>query len=259
MLTDQQLAHFSTFGFLFLKQAFSPKEMAAFTAAAEELWRQDPTPGENGERRLDYFVERRPPLTRLLTDDRIYAVIQSLLGEEFVWVGSEGNICNQREINWHPDRKYYRSGEEERIHFPQVKVMLYLQKVGKDSGCLRVIPGSHRMPYHKDLAQQEVDPESSPFGLVTKDIPCHALESEPGDVIFFNHCLWHSVSGGTKGRSYIGLKFAAKPLVEDHLVSLQSYTPGIFRTHEALLNSTEPRIRSMVENLADYAADRIEG
>ena len=259
MLTDQQLAHFSTFGFLLLKQAFSAAEMAAFTSAAEELWREDPTPEENEEQRLDYFAERQPLLTRMVADDRIHAVVHDLLGDRFIWVGSEGNISNRRDINWHPDRKYYRRGEEERIHFPQVKVMLYLQKLGKDSGCLRVIPGSQRMPYHKELAQQEVDPASRPFGLGAQDIPCHALESAPGDVIFFNHCIWHSVSGGIQGRRYIGLKFAARPFAADHLKSLETYTRNIFQPHEAFLNNSEPRIRGMVENLADYAAGRLEG
>ena len=127
MLTDQQLAHFSTFGFLLLKQAFSAAEMAAFTRAAEELWRQDPTPEKNEERRLSYFVERQPLLTRMVADERIHAVVHDLLGDRFIWAGSEGNISNRRDINWHPDRKYYRHGEEERIHFPQVKAMLYLQ------------------------------------------------------------------------------------------------------------------------------------
>ena len=258
MLTEQQLAHFSTFGFLLLKQAFSATEMAAFTSAAEELWREDPTPAANAERRLSYFVERQPLLTRMVADDRIHAVVHDLLGDRFIWGGSEGNISNRRDINWHPDRKYYRHGEEERIHFPQVKVMLYLQKLGKDSGCLRVIPGSPRMPYHKDLAQQEVDPASRPFGMAAQDIPCHALESEPGDVIFFNHCIWHSVSGGMQGRRYIGLKFAARPFAADHLKSLETYTSSIFQAHEAFLNNSDPRIRGMVENLADYAAGRLE-
>ncbi len=258
MLTDQQLAHFSTFGFLLLKQAFSAAEMAAFTRAAEELWRQDPTPEKNEERRLNYFVERQPLLTRMVADERIHAVVHDLLGDRFIWVGSEGNISNRRDINWHPDRKYYRSGEEERIHFPQVKAMLYLQKLGRDSGCLRVIPGSQRMPYHKDLAQQEIDPASRPFGLEAQDIPCHALESEPGDVIFFDHCIWHSVSGGMQGRRYIGLKFAARPFAADHLESLETYTPNIFQPHEAFLNNSDLRIRGMVDNMADYAAGRLE-
>jgi hypothetical protein len=41
MLTKGQLAHFDTFGFLVLRQAFSPAEMKACTEAAEEIWAVD--------------------------------------------------------------------------------------------------------------------------------------------------------------------------------------------------------------------------
>ena len=157
MLTTQQLACFSTFGFLVLPRFFMADEMTAIIRAAEEVWKEDPEPEKNGERRLDYFVERRPLLTRLVADERIYSVIEALMGPEFIWVGSEGNISTRTEVNWHPDRKYYRSGEEQWVNYPQMKVMLYLQKVTKDTGCLRVISGSHTMPYHKDLADQEID------------------------------------------------------------------------------------------------------
>ena len=257
MLTPQQLAHFSTFGFLFLKRAFNAEEMTAFIRAAEAVWEEDPEPEKNGERRLAHFVERRPLLTRLVTDERIYPVIEALIGPEFIWVGSEGNISTRSHVKWHPDRKYYRNGEEQWIDYPQIKVMMYLEKVKRDTGCLRVIPGSHRMPYHKDLADQETDPDALPFGLAARDIPCAALESEPGDVILFNHCIWHASFGGRKGRRYIALKFAAKPFAEDHLISLERYTTKVFQPHEAFLNNDEPRIRALVENLAQYATGRI--
>jgi len=231
--------------------------MTAFIRVAEEVWEADSEPDENGEQRLAFFVERRPLLTRLVADERIYPVIEALMGPEFIWVGSEGNISTCTEVKWHPDRKYYRSGEEQWIDYPQVKVMIYLEKVTRDTGCLRVIPGSHTMPYHKNLAVQEIDPDARPLGLAPRDIPCVALESEPGDLILFNHCIWHSSFGGGKGRRHIALKFAAKPFAEDHLTSLERYTPLVFKPHESFLNSDEPRIQALVESLTRYAAGRI--
>jgi len=41
MLTPQQIAHFRTFGFLFLPQVFATEEMARFTHEAEILWAED--------------------------------------------------------------------------------------------------------------------------------------------------------------------------------------------------------------------------
>ena len=92
MLTSQQLSHFDTFGFLFLPRAFAAEEMTAFIRAAEEVWEEGQEPEEDGERRLGYFVERRPLLTRLVLDECIYPAIEALMGPNFIWIGSEGNI-----------------------------------------------------------------------------------------------------------------------------------------------------------------------
>ena len=38
MLTPKQKEHFDVFGFLCLRQAFSPDEMAEITQAADQVW-----------------------------------------------------------------------------------------------------------------------------------------------------------------------------------------------------------------------------
>lgn len=251
MLSPQETAHFDTFGFLFLPRLFSAAEIRAVRNAAEEIWREDPAPVKDGDRRLSYFVERSEPLARLVEDDRIYRRVEALLGPRFVWVGSEGNVTYYSELKWHSDRKYYRRGEERWMGYPQLKVMLYLDEVKRQTGCMRVIPGSHRMPFHKALGPQEIDPDSRPFGVAGADIPSVALESTPGDVILFNHCIWHAMFGGEEGRCYIALKFAARPTTEDHLRTLERYTESAFEPHPAFLDSESPRLRNMVAGLAE--------
>jgi hypothetical protein len=246
MLTPQQSAHFDTFGFAFFRQAFSPLEMATITSAAEEIWRSDEQEIEGEERRLGYFVERSQPLTALVTDERIYPVITDLLGPDLLWICSEGNISNRSTVGWHPDRKYYLSGEEHWMDFAQIKMMIYLDEIDRNSGCLRVIPGSHRMPFHKSLALQEVDSGAQPFGVDGPDIPCVALTSQPGDIILFNHTLWHAPFGGGLQRRYIALKFAAWPTAAYHIESLEKYGTGVFEPHENFVNSDDVRIRDMV-------------
>jgi hypothetical protein len=105
MLTKEQLAYFDTFGFLFLRQAFSADQMAALISAAEQVWEANPPPHLDGEQRLNHFVERHPALSQLAIDERIYPAVEQLMGPDFVWAGSEGNISGLSQIKWHPDRK----------------------------------------------------------------------------------------------------------------------------------------------------------
>lgn len=257
MLTADQRAHYDTFGFLLLPSAFSADEMVEITAAAEAIWDNEHAPLHNEEVRVTYFFERSPRLTSLVTEDRIYPVIEQLVGANPIWVGSEGNISNRRRVNWHSDRKYYREGEGHWMDFAQIKVMIYLQPLAKDTGCLRVIPGSHRMPYHKALANQEIDGASMPFGVDGPDLPAAALEVAPGDVILFNHCSWHAAYGGGDNRRYIAMKFAARPSDRDQLNSLRRYTPRVFQPHDAFLRHEDARIRRLVQDLPLYASGHL--
>jgi ectoine hydroxylase-related dioxygenase (phytanoyl-CoA dioxygenase family) len=251
MLTPQQIAHYKTFGFLFISQAFSADEMEAITREAEAVWEEDregqPVP-EKGQH-LTYFVEQRPALTKLVDDARILGTVESLLGTDLIWVGSEGNFATNEEHGWRSDRKYFRPEENSLIDYPQIKMMMYLDSVTRDTGCLRVIPGSHRMPMHKELGIQETGSRSNPFSLEGPDLPCCALESKPGDLVFFNHCLFHAIFGGWGGRRYIAIKYAVPPSTTEEIESLQRYTTNIFEPHEALLNNECPRIRELVKDL----------
>ena len=262
MLTPEQIAHFETFGFLFMRQVLSSQEIKKITREAEKQWeeyRRGEAVGENGIS-MDYFVEMSPVLTELVEDDRIFQSVEQLLGPDFIWVGSEGNVTNNAVHKWHADRKCWRKEEEEDINYRRIKIMLYLDPVTKNTGCLRIIPGSHRMPFHQELGAQEFDPQSMPFGAPGEDLPCYPLESEPGDIVLFNHCLFHSVFGGWEGRRIIALKFAAKPANERQLNAL-NHTSSIFyaggdafRPHQKFLNSKRPRIRGMVESLVELGS-----
>ena len=90
MLSDGQVAHFESFGFLFIPQLFSAEETAEITATADNLWLKlrdgkplDPEQGQ-GE---GNFIEQDEALTKIVTDDRIYEAAESILGPGFVWAG----------------------------------------------------------------------------------------------------------------------------------------------------------------------------
>jgi hypothetical protein len=255
MISPEQKAHFDTFGFLILRQAFTPDEINKITSEADIVLEENSLSKNEGIT-LDQFVERHPPLLPLLDDDRIQDTITGLLGPGFVWAGSEGQITHHREHGWHPDRP----GDEEEVSYLRIKVMLYLDALDKDNGCLRVIPGSHRLPLHT-----QIEPENrhqhgdfvKPFDVIGQDIPGFPFECRPGDVMFFCQSLWHGMFNGKDGRRYVALKFAARPTTDKHLASLRYYKKDIFEPRNELLKSDRPRIRQMVEDLPRLGAKKV--
>ena len=95
MNTAEKRAHFRSFGFVVQRQAFTSDEMQGITREFDDLMTElregQAFAGESGENRAP-FVELRPALGRLAVDDRIYGTVEELLGTDFLWASSEGNI-----------------------------------------------------------------------------------------------------------------------------------------------------------------------
>ena len=262
MLSPAQVAHYETFGFLLLPQVFTAVEMADISRDADEVWREDhERQPEKPYQIVVPFVEERPRLAQLPEDDRIYLSIADILGPGFVWGGSEGHkgsFTEENLLQWHADRP-----DQTGVGYARVKVMIYLQPMRKETGALRVIPGSQYKPFreplmalHKDLnSLAQNDTSLYSFGVPGPDLPCHPIEVGLGDVVMFNDYLFHGIYGKQEGRSFITLKyvkFAAEPTTEADFEMLQSDDAGFGRLHEAFRGSQRPRIREMVEKLRGW-------
>ena len=247
-LTKQQMSYFETFGYLICRQLFPPSEIAEITREADELWRQMRKEGEDKGSHQDIapFIEHRPRLMQLADDDRIYEPMQQLLGDDFIWVGSEGRVGSFNDTNdhrWHCDRTWMYG-----LNYRWIKHMIYLEPTTKDTGALRVIPGSHLREFAEILhVLNEERPNTCRdiFGVEGDEMPCVALESDPGDMVILNHYIFHGVYHKQPNRRYISLKFAEKPTRPEHFDALCQHVQGVL--HETFRNSKRTRIQTMIK------------
>ena len=252
MLSDEQQNHFDTFGFLLLRQAFAADEIKEIEAAAEELWERDREGRPRGEagQALREFVEQSRVLTQMIEDERISGAVEELLGLDYLWAGSEGNVTVNSALGWHADRPA-KTGSD--LDFVRLKINMYLDPVTKDTGALRVLPGSHKPGFHLNLAalqgthdeKGETDPLATPYGVKGPDLPSFAFESTPGDIVFFNQSLFHAVFNGFAGRRYIALKLAAHPTSEKDIDVLKETQRFPRQPHSAFAASGLPRVHGM--------------
>jgi Phytanoyl-CoA dioxygenase (PhyH) len=216
MLSPEQRHFYDTFGFLVFRRCYAADEIGEIGRQFDELMAEarHGEPFDHLKRQVVMqYVEKRPALAALLEDDRIYGVIEDLLGPGFVWLPSDGNLYVGN-TDWHPDRR------DVLPEYSVIKIAFYLDPVGKDSGCLRVIPGSHREPLHSalfPLFKHRADPPEHPFGVPSAEVPAYPLESEPGDVVLFNQCLFHASFGGNDHRRMFTLNFTTRPSQESHV------------------------------------------
>jgi len=155
---------------------------------------------------LQYFA-RLPALLDLLEDDRIYGVVEGLLGPDFVYWPSDANYYVGN-TEWRPDRHALLPDHQ------IIKVAFYLDSVGQDSGCPQVIPGSQREPMRTsvfELFHRIERPPFYPFAQAGDQMPSYPLVSEPGDMIGFNQRLWHAACGGGPQRRMCTLSISTRP------------------------------------------------
>jgi hypothetical protein len=215
-LSEQQVTYFKMFGFLQIPGFFAPDverirngfEHVFATETAEFL---DPENPYHRTRDVDYkgpartmirqFVDKSPDLQWLRHDWRVLGVARSLLGDKFVYAESDGNLFNC-DVYWHID-VYGAAPNVEHI-----KLSFYLDPLRRDTGALRVIPGSHFVgtgyagALYKYLSR-EPSRVTEHVGVEVDEVPSWTVEVDPGDLVVGSFRTMHaSFNGGVRRRLF---------------------------------------------------------
>lgn len=218
-LTQKQLNFFSTFGFIKFPGLFD-REINKITDAFEQVWSTNGSghygkPHDHKSRSaLVLFIDQNQYLCSILDDPRIDGIIGSVLGEDYNYSGSDGNYY-VGDTPWHSD------GYLKHHNYTSVKMAFYLDTVTRDSGCLRVIPGSHKLhDKYADTVQDifvntRENMTEEQLGIHGDEVPAIALETRPGDLLMFNHRIKHSSWGGSSKRRMFTMNFQQRFREED--------------------------------------------
>ena len=256
-LTADEAAQFDALGFVVRRAAFGAAEVGSVVRALESVCADflGRPPGGKDVVWESHFVERSAALTDLIADDRIYLAVCDLLGDDVLWSGSEGMWGFDDSLadhDWHADGGWLR----EQMAPYRLKVMLYLEPLRRDTGALRIIPGSHRSLLHESLLP--FNRASLPggslryFGRRGRDVPAHAIETDPGDVVFFNNWLFHAVYGKVYPRRSVILKFVSMPRNDRHRALLRRES-SIRADNRSLARRADPRLRQLAARLPGFA------
>ena len=221
-LSKEQLACFNTFGFLHFPGLLNDRIDRIITEF-EVLWAAQ-NGGHHGEahdgkRRscLAPCIDRSVYLSTMLDDPRLEGIAASILGDDFNYMGSDGNLY-AGDTGWHSDG-WHRG----LIH---LKLAFYLDPVGRDTDCLRVIPGSHKIgDAFAEALQRDIYEVEKNWGIHGRDVPCMPLETKPGDVVLFNHNTKHCAFGGSARRRMFTMNCCQR-YPANRLQELRDYLAG---------------------------------
>ena len=125
------------------------------------------------------------------------------LGEDFYYCGGDGDYY-VGDTGWHSDGWWG--------HLLAAKIAFYLDPLTRDTGALRCIPGTHRPDHFVRKEKIDVSNSLELFGVPPTEFPGNlALETNPGDVVIFNHDLYHASFGGGDCRRMFTMNCTISP------------------------------------------------
>ena len=217
-LTQAQKAFFDTFGYLCVPGLLTQAEVERVTQAFEwSINHWGGGDGHDGSKRTMFAapIEHTPELCALMDHPGVVGLIAGVVGDDFNYCGGDGNYYSG-DTGWHPDGNWGQLWS--------VKTAFYLDAVGRDSGCLRVIPGSHRPDHFVRQLGLNLNEAQDLFGVSPADIPGQvALESRPGDAVIFNHDLYHAAFGGGTRRRMFTLNCTRRAKTPQDMETLREY------------------------------------
>lgn len=204
MITQQQLDHFTTFGFVLLPDLLGPERTQALRAEVDTAIR-DAYASTYDERALDGISGHYLPMasgltpisTALVCDDPILiGSAERLLAGPVLPSLPEG-VLYFAEAGWHDD---------DGIGVRGVKFATYFGPLNGGNGALRFVPCSH---------YADARPRLRSFQLAGRgDMPGVVIDSRPGDVVAFDLHTFHASFGG-RDRLAWTIEYLEVPTDED--------------------------------------------
>ena len=224
-LSEQQMAFYATFGFLHFPDLLRER-IGAITEAFEAVF-VNKGGGHNGQPHdgkarscIVPFIDQSEYLSSLLDDPRILSIAASLCGDDFAYTGSDGNYY-VGDTGWHSDTISPQ--------YPYVKIALYLDPLTRDTGALRVIPGSHLFgDRFADQVHRQIGRSEQFWECAGSDVPALALETQPGDVVAFNQNLKHASYGGGQWRRMFTINITSR-FTADRMEDMRTYISSFAR------------------------------
>ena len=234
-------------GFVLLRGLFPPEDLAGFDRRFEDLveeraprpegmvFMQDvmvvkgavaPSSRLHGINKILSF-EEDPVLFDYAVDPRVLGPVRSLIGEDLVTLST--NVFNKPpgvdgRHPLHQDLRYFSLRPADRI----LASWTAIRPCTRASGCLSVVPGSHRSPLLKHETPDWEYVNSGFFALAEVDLDARVhVEMEPGDTLFFHSALVHG-SGRNRSQDF-------RRAIAVHYASAQCERPPVPRKRQPVM------------------------
>lgn len=217
ILTDAAMAQYRDGGYYFPLSVLRDDEVSRLRGKLEAFEADQGHPVEGAQRSKSHLLFKW--LDDLMRDARILDVVEDLIGPDILCWNSIFWIKEAKSpsyVSWHQDLKYWGLDCDD-----LVTAWVALSLAGAQSGCMRVLPGSHRneMLPHDDI----YDPENmltrgQEIAVQVDENAAVTMALQPGQMSIHNVRLAHASGPNHSDDRRIGVSFHYMPTRSRQLV-----------------------------------------
>ena len=219
MLTEIQKTQFEVFGFVTIHQMLTSNQIGKLITEFEIglADAESKMDRQSFRKQLNWWNLRpdTPYMASMMEETVFLKIAHQLLGQNAIGSFSASNSFSGDRTDWHPDAH--------QPHWKGLKFAVCLQSVDKNSGALRLIPGSHKESLHSEfkripLKESIHNPNKRDLGI--EDIPAYISKVDPGDIIIFDNHIWHASYGGGKDRRLVTMGYFRMPTTQKEEIAV---------------------------------------
>ena len=219
VLSDRALAQYETDGYFFPVDVLTPDEVAATRAKLEAFEASQDQPVNGAQRSKSHLLFTW--VDELMRHSKILDAVEDLIGADIlcwstVWWIKEA--LSDTFVSWHQDVRYWGLDTDD-----LVTVWLALSPASVQSGCMRILPGSHQgevMPHKDEYKDDNLLTRGQEIAVPIDEAQTVAMELEPGQISLHNIRLAHASEPNRSADRRIGISMhyiptSAKQIVGD--------------------------------------------
>ncbi|MFN8523677.1 MAG: phytanoyl-CoA dioxygenase family protein [Chloroflexota bacterium] len=226
MAPSAQKALYDEQGYIIHPDLLTPAEVAKLRAALAEVLEESKGLTENNEkfsitkgddgnhyvRRIFNPIKQHQVFAEMATHPKILDAVEALIGPNIQLHHSKLNLkpptSREARFEWHQDYPFFPH-----TNYDLVAVLVHIDEATKENGCLRVIPGSHKLgpKMHVFARDGAFSSKLADEGVVADEKNYAYLECPAGGVEI-HHCnMLHSSTAnrGTNPRSVLIFQYRA--------------------------------------------------
>jgi ectoine hydroxylase-related dioxygenase (phytanoyl-CoA dioxygenase family) len=210
VLSEAAIAQYRRDGYFYPLSVLDADEVAANRVRLESFEAGQGHPLEGAQRSKSHLLFKW--VDDLMRDPRIVDAVADLIGPDILcwntlfWIKEAGSASF---VSWHQDANYWGLDTAD-----LVTAWLALSPATPESGCMRVLIGSHLddpLPHRDEYHEHNMLTRGQEIAVTVDETKVVAMPLAPGKVSFYNVRLAHASGANHTGDRRIGLSFHYMP------------------------------------------------